>query len=83
MYAAVKFLRDHNPTAAKLSELDLVKRIEASMMDCADDENYTSIGTMGYTVIKDDWGSELAEFRIVVDPGIHLPYEYITIDYSC
>lgn len=83
MFAAVKFLRANNPTAAKYSELDLVKRIEGFMMDCADEEHTVYSGTMGFLVIKDDYSSAAAHFNIVVDPGVCQTYETVTIQYPC
>lgn len=83
MFAVVRFLRANNPTAAKYSELDLVKRIEGFMMDCVDGEDTIYSGTMGFLVIKDDWNSEYAHFSIVVDPGVCQTYESVTIEYPC
>lgn len=83
MYAAITWLREHNPTAAKYEPLALLSRIEESMMDCADDEECTMSGTMGYLVIKDDWSKVHAHFAITVDLGICKPYETVSIDYPC
>lgn len=82
MFAAIAFLRKQNPTAASMTELELLRRIEISMMDCIDnDVIYT--GTLGYLVIKSDWDNESAEFEILVDPSICSPYESVSIEYSC
>ena len=83
MFATIAFLRKQNPTAAKMTELDLLRDIEKSMMDCADDDESTYRGTMGYLVIKDDWGYHFAHFDIVVDPSVCMPYESVSIEYSC
>lgn len=82
MFATIAFLRKQNPTAAKMSELDLLRRIEISMMDCIEnDAIYT--GTLGYLVIKSDWDNESAEFEILVDPAVCMPYESVSIEHSC
>jgi hypothetical protein len=83
MYFAIKFLREHNPTATKYSEIDLQRKIEEFMMNCADDEDTIYSGTMGFLVIKDDWNDEYAHFSIVVDQGVCESYESVTIEYPC
>ena len=83
MYAAITFLRERNPTAAKLEPLAILSMIEDSMMSCADDDDMIYTGTMGYLVIKDDWNSQYAHFSIMVDPGVCQSYESVTIEYPC
>jgi hypothetical protein len=83
MYAAITFLRENNPTAAKYEPLAILSMIEEFMMNCADDEETIYSGTMGFLVIKDDWNSEYAHFSIVVDPGVCKSYECVTIEYPC
>jgi len=83
MFATIAFLRKQNPTAAKMTELELLRHIEGSMMECADNDDCIYTGTMGYLVIKDDYGYEYAHFDIVVDPSVCMPYESVSIEYSC
>jgi len=80
MFATIRFLREHNPTAGRMTELDILNDIERTMIQCAKDEEMIYCGTMGYMVLKVDDEDGVTDFEIMVDPGICMGYESVTIE---
>jgi len=82
MFAAVKFLREHNPTASMYTELELVNCIESYMLDVAKSKDIWSLGTMGFTVTLDDRDDAYSyHFSIDVDPAIGQGYLHQEIEF--
>lgn len=81
MFAAVKFLREHNPTTNKYSELDLISIIERYMLDIVKNKDMWSFGTMGFTVTLNDREDDFCHFSIDVDPAIGQGYLHQEIEF--
>ena len=81
MDAAIRFVLTNNPYATNWTYQDVYENILNSIQNIVKDENCTSSGTAGYTVIPEDYDEDRDTLyvAILVSPAIGAELEFETL----